>query len=96
LAPPLGRITLKSPNWPRPEHPEWIAGYPSLACLFHVLLRNGGDRSLCAPLAHIEGSAYLGPGQSVTSQFSHSNSVNLDAGPSELLAFRPYVSQSGA
>jgi hypothetical protein len=35
----------------------------------------------------------LGPGQSVTSQFGHSNSVNLDAGPSELLALRASIAQ---
>ncbi len=59
----------------------------------HALLENRSDRSLSGSLAHIEGSTYLGPGKPVTSQFSHSNSVNLDARPSELLALRPGIAQ---
>jgi hypothetical protein len=52
------------------------------------------DRSLGAPLAHIEGSTHLGPRKPFTPQISHPASVNLNAGPSELLSLGACVSET--
>jgi len=52
------------------------------------------DRSLGAPLTHIERPAYSGPRKPFTSQRSHRTSVNLGAGPSELLALGARVPQT--
>ena len=52
------------------------------------------NRSLGAPLAHIEGSIYLGPRKPVTPQRSHTVSVNVGAGPSKLLALGARIAQT--
>src|ERR1039458_8224337 len=62
-----------SVNWRRPQSPEasgfppGFAGNPSLAGWFLALLGNSGNTTLGAPLAHIEGSTYLGPRKPVPS-----------------------------
>ena len=44
------------------------------------------NRSLGAPLAHIEGSTYLRPRKAFAPQRRHPSNVNLSAWPSEFLA----------
>src|SRR5664279_101100 len=61
----------------------------------YVVFGQACDRSLGAPLAHLEGSAYLGPREPVLAQLSHADSVNLSAGPSELLALGARIAQAG-
>src|ERR1039458_894049 len=58
------------------------------------LFGKGCDRSLGAPLAHIEGSTYLGQRTPVRAQRGHTQSIHLNTGPSELLPLRPCVSQT--
>src|SRR5664279_1287753 len=50
-------------------------------------------RSLGAPLAHIEGSTYLGPREPLAAQCKHPISVNVDARPPELLALGARIAQ---
>src|SRR5271157_6495807 len=52
-------------------------------------------RSLRAALAHIEGSAHLGPRKSFTAQLSDPVSVNLGARPSERLSLSARIAQTG-
>jgi hypothetical protein len=52
------------------------------------------NRSLSAPLAHIEGSAYLGPRKPFTPERSHPVSVDHGAGPSEFLPLGASIAQT--
>src|SRR5208337_225871 len=56
---------------------------------------NPCNRSLGAPLAHIERSAYLGPRKPVAAQFSYPIGINLSAGSTKLLAFGARLAQPG-
>ncbi len=47
-----------------------VVGNPS-SILFLALLGNCGNRSLVAPLAHVESSTHLGPRKPVAPQRSH-------------------------
>ena len=60
-------------------------GYWTSVTNIIVLLGTSGHRSLGAPLAHIEGSTYLGPRKPLTTQRGHSQSIHLCPRPSELL-----------
>jgi len=81
--------------------PEVTSGFPprvgrqSFPNPARALLGNTGDRSLGAPLADIEGTAHLGPRKHLPAQFGYSRSVNVHAGPSELLTLGASIAQSG-
>ncbi len=94
----LGRVVAISDKWsgelPRNRLVGSYepAGGPNFATSLIQLSPESRNRSLGAPLTNAEASAYLGPRKPFAPQRSHLVSVNLGAGPSELLAFRPRVS----
>ena len=59
-----------------------------------VAFLRGCNRSLGASFAHIENSTYLGPRKPVSAQLSHTDSINLDARPSELLTLGACIPQT--
>src|SRR5208337_112928 len=83
------------PRSPRAERSSFVANSSPIRLSSDVLFGKACNRSLCAPLAHIEGSTYLRPRQPVTARCKHAVSVNLSARPSELLALGPRIAQPG-
>src|ERR1019366_6706701 len=86
----LVRIVGKSWKWLSSDYYRDV-GQRSRMC---PLLGNRGNRSLGAPLTHVEGSTYLGPRKPVTPQRSYAHGVHVHARPSELLSLSPCVSQT--
>src|SRR5664280_3755637 len=87
----LGRVVGKSWKWLSSDYYRDV-GQRSRMC---PLLGNRGNRSLGAPLTHVEDSTYLGPREPIRAQRSHPDSINLDAGPSKLLALGSRITQAG-
>src|ERR1019366_10131048 len=74
---PLGRLVGKSWKWLSSDYYRGV-GQRSRMC---PLLGNRGNRSLGAPLTHVEGSTYLGPRKPVTPQRSYAHGVHVHARP---------------
>src|SRR5208337_1684344 len=84
------------PRSPRAERSSFVANSSPIRLSSDVLFGKACNRSLCAPLAHIEGSTYLGPRKSIMAQCSHPGCVNLCAGSSELLPLGAGIAQTGS
>ena len=53
------------------------------------------ESSLCRPLAQLQPTAHLGPGESFGAQRSHTRRIDVYTPPSELLPLRARVAQAG-
>jgi hypothetical protein len=74
-------------------NPGWLANSYPIPSAPTFLFADACNRSLGAALAHLERSTHLRPRKPIPPQGSHSHSIHLDAGPSELLPFRASIAQ---